>query len=489
MIAVPRSFKLLVRSQDSPSAVTRVSGSPSGWDRAARSCILLVVAALMTWLILDGRIGPGAGDVLRGTVGRVFWIPTVSFGGLMSLVLIWRIVLWRRYRPMPPVAAGSLPSLTVVIPAYNEGPPVRRAILAAASSNYPADRLELIIVDDGSTDDTAAQIAEAVRRVSPSIRVRTLAHTVNRGKRHALHLGFRHARGDVWVTVDSDSILHPDALRCGVAPLAREPAVGCVAGCVEVLNPYASLWTRFLKCTFSLSFKFFRAYQNEFRGVFCAPGALSFFRADAIRRLMDEWASQTFLGRPAATGEDRALTNLLLRDGWLTAYQGSAVVRSRMPATFAGVCRMFLRWARSNIRETIVVFGYLFRRFRTRHAAAFRFNMLVASWSLFVPPVLVVLGLAALAAGHADPFRQFAALTSYGCVLAAIYYANERDDDWVWLLLYQFVWVLGLSWIMPWAWLTLRNTGWLTRGEGPRRRPARPPAPPLGSFTAHAVPS
>jgi hyaluronan synthase len=268
--------------------------------------------------------------------------------------------------------------------------------------------------------------------------------------------------------MDSDSVLESDALRNAVSPLVREPAIGCVAGCVRVLNPRESLMTRFLKCTFSLSFRFVRAYQNEFRGVFCTPGAMSVYRADVVRRVADAWVNQRFLGLPCVTGEDRAMTNFFLREGWLTAYQGNAVVRCKMPHTYSGLTKMFLRWARSNIRETLFLFGFLFKRFRTRHLRSFQLNMLLAAMSLVLPVLLIVNGTLLLATGDGSLVRHVGMVLFWATTVSVIYYINERDSDWVWFFVYWFFWAACLSWIMPYAALTLRNTGWLTRQSSDR---------------------
>lgn len=443
---------------------------PQTGVRAERIAKVVIVAAAMVGLsvvLARGALWASYTETAQTPLARFLWFTLLAYGGLIYIALVWRIVLWRRYRPMPSVDDEALPSVSVIIPAYNEGALVRDSILSAAASRYPSDRLEIIAVDDGSTDDTWSHILAAAREVGSGIRVHTRRQLRNRGKRQALYRGFRSARGDVFVTIDSDSVLEPDALRNAVSPLVREPEIGCVAGCVQVLNPRQSVFTRFLKCTFSLSFKFVRAYQNEFRGVFCTPGALSVYRADVVRRVADEWRSQRFLGRTCMTGEDRAMTNLFLREGWLTAYQGNAVVWSRMPHTYRDLTNMFLRWARSNIRETLVLYRFLFTRFRSRCLNVFRLNMVLVVLSLVLPPLMIANGLYLLATQDGYVLRHLGVVIVYALTVSVIYYRNERDSDWVWLLTYQFFWVACLSWIMPYAALTLRNTGWLTRGTAP----------------------
>lgn len=438
-------------------------------DRVWKAVIAIALCTMATWLVFQKE---ATGTWMKWPEthwGNLFWIQSIFFGGMMYAALGWRLALWRRYRPMPAVADERLPSLTLIIPCFNEGPLVGQAIRAAAASRYPADRLEIIVIDDGSTDDSWLHIQNAARVVRDRVKILTLRHPTNLGKRRALYLGFQRGSGEVFVTLDSDSLLLPDALRNGVAPLVRDVRVGCVAGCVEVLNPDESIFSRFLKCTFSLSFKFVRAYQNEFRGVFCTPGAISFYRADEVRRVADAWLTQRFLGCECTTGEDRALTNLFLKRGWLTAYQQNAVVRSRMPTTYAGLCAMFLRWARSNVRETVVLFRFMFTKFRSEHLFAFRFNMLLATMALVLPPLLIVNSFILALTSDSYITHQIGIVLTYAMLFAFIYYVNERDSDWLWLIVYEFFWVTCLWWILPYAFLTLRNTRWLTRNADDAR--------------------
>ncbi len=464
----------------SDAASTAPQGSPVAWWTAYESLIKAAIVAgaaiMLAFIVASGKLGGRHGGLPSSLAGRVFWLAMFAYAGVMYAALFWRIALWLRYRPMPSVADHELPSVSVIIPAYNEGAAVQAAIRSAAASRYPRERLEIIVVDDGSEDDTWRHIQAVAAELSGQVSLQTIRLPVNRGKRHALAVGFDRAGGEVFVTVDSDSVLGADALRNAVTPLVLDPAIGGVAGCVEVLNPRESVVTRFLKCTFSMSFKFVRAYQNEFRGVFCTPGALSVYRAEAVRRLKGEWLNQQFLGRPCLTGEDRAMTNLLLREGWLTAYQGNAVVYSRMPADYAGLTRMFLRWARSNIRETVFLFRFLFTRFRSRHLTAFRANMLLVTLAMIVPALLIFNSTALLLTNNDFLLRHLGVVILYAATTSIIYYRNEKDSDWVWLFVYGFFWVPCVSWIMPYAALTLRNTGWLTRRLPYPRVQSRDPA-------------
>ena len=440
--------------------------------------LALIVAIASGKFHLDYRLLPDS------RIATVFWWTALLYGSLTYAVMVWRIILWRRYKPMEGINDADLPTISVIIPAFNEGPLVRQSILSAATNDYPLEKMEIIAIDDGSSDDTWLHIRAAAADVDPRINVRTIKQPKNMGKREALYAGFKIARGSLFVTTDSDSILHPQALRNGVIPLVRDKTIGNVAGCVEVLNPRQSVITRFLKCSFNLSFKFVRAYQSEFRGVFCTPGALSFFRANVIRDVMDEWVSQTFLGQPCTIGEDRALTNIILRDGWMTAYQGNAKVFSEMPHTYGGLCKMLLRWGRSNVRETVVMMPWLFGRFRDQFLRRFQVNMILTIISLFLPPLLIFNSWLMMLTNSGYVMHQMGLVTLYAATSSVIYYFNEKDSDWIWLFVYEIYWTLALAWIIPWSVFTMKNTQWLTRGTDMRQGAAIKSQPKQGLASA-----
>jgi hyaluronan synthase len=299
---------------------------------------------------------------------------------------------------------------------------------------------------------------------------------VNKGKRHALYAGFQRATGEVWVTVDSDSILEPQALRNGVVPLVRDKRIGLVAGNVKVLNRNDSLFTRLLKVSFTLSFAFSRAYQTQIRGLLTTPGALSIYRASAVKPVLEKWINQTFLGVPCLTGEDRSMTNFICAQGFHSFFQSTAVVWAKMPSTYSGMVKMFLRWARSNIRETVVLLSFLFKPFRTDYLWGFRINSVLLASTLIIPYLLIVHSYYLLLTNPFWLFRYAVMIAMMSIPMAAIYLRNEEDSDFAWVFAYEFFWILACQWIMPYAFLTCwRQGAWITRGEAKKAMPAQRP--------------
>jgi hyaluronan synthase len=394
--------------------------------------------------------------------GNLWFWSVIFYGVIHYAAMVWRVWLWLGYRPAAPIPESQLPTVSVIIPAYNEGPLVQQCISSVFNSDYPKEKLQVIVVDDGSADDTWKYICRAT--ADAPVKTTTFRQPENKGKRHALYAGFQQAMGEVWVTVDSDSILEPDALRNGVSPLVQDPRVGLVAGCVKVLNRNDSLITRFLKTSFSLSFKFSRAYQSQIRGLLTTPGALSIYRASAVKPVLQKWMRQTFLGVPCLTGEDRSMTNLITAQGFHSFFQSNAVVWSQMPASYSGMAKMFLRWARSNIRETTVLFSFLFKPFRPDYVWGFRINSVIIASTLVVPYLLMFQSYILIFSSPLWALRHAAIISLLGITMAIIYCRNERDSDFLWVILYEFFWVSSCQWIMPYAFLTCRRQGvWITR--------------------------
>jgi hyaluronan synthase len=441
----------------------RTVGLPPRYQTADLLVKILVPLGLVVSLYVALQVGSLDG------FGRLFSLstyqtPLVALGAGYSLAFLVfqlvRTILWWRYKPYP-LPPGPLPRVTVIIPAYNEGAMVEKAIYSVASSDYPLDRLEIICIDDGSKDDTWEYIHRAQKR-RPNL-IQAIRFPQNRGKREALYAGFTRGKGDFFVTVDSDSVIEPGTLKQILAPMRQDPKIGAVAGNVKVYNRTANVLTRMLWVRFVLSFDFLRASQSTYGFVFCTPGALSAYRREAVFPVLEEWRHQTFLGVRCTIGEDRAFTNLVLRRGYYTAYQRTAVVYTTVPETYLGTCRMFLRWDRSNFRESLIQLSFMFTRYRRQHRLLPILDFFVRELEfplscIFVPLLLVTICLYPVVLVK---FVTAMALVSF--ILTIYYVSVERDLDFVYGVLYSFYAFLLMKWIRPYAFLTLRNGGWLTR--------------------------
>ncbi|HEY6722240.1 MAG TPA: glycosyltransferase [Burkholderiales bacterium] len=430
-----------------------------GWDYLVIAAIFASMLAL-AWAALATPLLQPLMDVARRQHWTMLWIrPTIIWITMGMLLLVLRTILWLLYRPFAAARAEEAPPLTVIIPAYNESAMVEHAIASVAAASYPGKRLQIIAVDDGSTDDTWRYIQKAALRF-PGL-VTPIRLPANLGKRGALAEGFRRATGEIIVTVDSDSVIERGALLAIAGPF-RDPRVGAVAGKVAVHNRRAGLIPRMLHVRFILSFDYLRSAQSVFRTVYCCPGALAAYRTSVVRQVLPAWERQRFLGAPCTYGEDRALTNDILARGYDTVYQRSAVVQTIVPETYSKLCRMFLRWDRSYIREEFrfarIVWG---RPFFSRLLALYestitnlRYPVAYASIALWAANALT------------DPstlVRMLLAIMVVSLLYVLYYLRSERSWDFVFGILYAYFSFFALTWIFPYAMLTLRTRGWLTR--------------------------
>ena len=232
--------------------------------------------------------------------------------------------------------------------------------------------------------------------------------------------------------------LNQHTLKQIVAPLLQDPKVGGVAGNVKVYNRSVNLITRMLWVRFVLAFDFLRACQSGYRFVFCTPGALSAYRREAILPILEEWRRQTFLGAHCTIGEDRAFTNLILRQGYDTVYQRTAVVYTTVPETYKGMCRMFLRWDRSNFRESYIQMAFMFTRYREKHRLLPIVDFFVRELEFPLSCIFIPLLLVSIVISPLVLVKFLTALALVSFILTVYYLSTERDMDFVYGVLYAF---------------------------------------------------
>lgn len=385
--------------------------------------------------------------------------PSVLWGLVGSVFLAFRTMLWFRYHAFPPVSHSDAPFLTVIIPAYNEGAMVKKAIYSVLAADYPHDRLEVYVIDDGSTDDTWRYIQAAAMKY-PHL-VKPFRFTENRGKRAALEEGFRKARGKIVLTVDSDSMIEHNTLLAMAGPF-RDSRIGAVAGKVLVYNQAQGIIPRMLQVRFVLSFDFLRAVQSTYGTVYCCPGALAAYRTSVVRQVLEPWMDQRFLGVRCTYGEDRSLTNYILSLGYDSVYQRTGIVHTVVPWTYQKLCKMYLRWDRSHVRETIHFARIVWKRpFWSR---------LISLVDVFITNMRYPIGWASLVLFATlsvnDPvtiLRLFCVMGFFSSLNMIYYLYTERSWLFLYGILYAYFSFLTLFWIFPYALLTVRTRNWGTR--------------------------
>jgi len=450
------STSLAVRN---PLSQTGAVESGDAWDRLLIVAIFVGMIALGVFAFRTALFDPWLAFARKGEWGALALRPAVLWVATGFILLLMRTLLWLRYRPFALAQSEEAPRLTVIIPAYNEGEMVEKSIESVAAADYPRERLEIIAIDDGSKDDTWHYIERAAQRHRDLVTAIRLP--ANRGKRGALAEGFRRARGEVFVTIDSDSVIEPQSLLALAGPF-RDPRVGAVAGKVAVYNRSRGLIPRMLHVRFILSFDFLRSAQSVFRTVYCCPGALAAYRATTVLAVLDRWENQRFLGTRCTYGEDRALTNFILETGHDAVYQRAAVVQTVVPETYARLCKMYLRWDRSYIREEIRFSRIVWKRPLLARLAALSDTIVT---NLRFPVAYTSIGLMIVYAAQ-DPgtlLRMLLAIGAASTFYMLYYLRSERSWDFFYGIVYAYFSFFALTWIFPYAAMTLRSRAWLTR--------------------------
>jgi len=218
--------------------------------------------------------------------------------------------------------------VSVIVPAYNEREGIESAVRSLASGDHPGG-IEVIVVDDGSTDGTA-DIAEALGL--PNVRV---IRKPNGGKSSALNTGVAAASADIIVMVDGDTVFEEDSVRQLVQPFADQE-VGAVAGNVKVGNR-KSLVARWQHIEYVIGFNLDRRLYEALRCMPTVPGAIGAWRKDALLAI-GGMSDDTL-------AEDTDVTIAFCRAGWKVVYEGQARAWTEAPASLGQLWRQRYRWS------------------------------------------------------------------------------------------------------------------------------------------------
>lgn len=428
------------------------------------SCtILLLVGAGILVYQLQPQFEQLNLDRLNSTSGKIFLAFSLSLLAFKASFFFYSVYLYLTYKPVSSVSDEMLPTCTVIVPAYNEGKQVWDTLISLAESNYPAHKLQLLAIDDGSKDDTWSWMKKAKEALGD--RVSIYQQPENKGKRHALYRGFNLGTGEVFVTVDSDSVVKKDTLRNLVSPFVVDEKCGAVAGNVQVLNNDSkALIPKMLNVSFVFSFEFVRSAESRLRSVLCTPGALAAYRSEAVFACLPEWINQTFMGQPSDIGEDRAMTNMILKQGFHVLFQRNAVVLTNVPEQYKGLYKMFIRWGRSNVRENIMMAKYVFSNFRTESKAGTRL-LFVNQWLKLIMAYPAILIMLFFVITHPILFISSTLLSILILSSIHVFFYSRRYSvaEAFWAYSYGLLYAFGLFWITPYAIATASRRGWLTR--------------------------
>jgi poly-beta-1,6-N-acetyl-D-glucosamine synthase len=258
------------------------------------------------------------------------WYPLVSSGVLVLVSMLYYLRRERRAEDIKPkLDPAYTPMVSVLIAAYNESEHIQATIDGILAIDYP--NFEVVIIDDGSADDTSALVLPYVR----DRKVRLVRKLVNEGKAMALNDGLRCTNGEILLVMDADAIPDPQVLNV-VVPHFKSPRVGAVTGNPRVLNR-DTLLCKLQAIEFTAIISLQRRAQRVWGRILTMSGVVGAFHRDAIL--------DAGLYSPDMATEDIDLSWKLQLKFWDIRYEPRAVVWMRVPATLGGLWRQRRRWA------------------------------------------------------------------------------------------------------------------------------------------------
>jgi cellulose synthase/poly-beta-1,6-N-acetylglucosamine synthase-like glycosyltransferase len=366
-----------------------------------------------------------------------------------------------------PHEEGYEPRVTVVIPLFNEGEGIYHTIQSLLAQEYPEDKLDIIVVDDCSTDDSYAWARRAASE-RPR-RVQAIRNPYNMGKRRGINNAVRHATSEIIVSVDSDVIVEKSAVRRLVARFTR-PELAAVGGRVNVSNPNENWLTRMQTIKYYFGYEYLKNLERYFSSVMCLSGCLTAYRRHVLVELEPILENRNVLGVPIKYGEDRFLTRQIVKAGYQTTNTLDAVCWTVAPNTLSKYFAQQLRWRRSNL---IDFFCGLSHAWRLHPVVGIHYLSLFAMQ--IACPVFIVENLIAGNLWELAAFNlQILALFGFFYWLDTRRLPPERRVHPFWFL--PAVAVMPVVYLLytPLALFTLDSSSWETRGapQAPSVSPA-----------------
>jgi len=363
-------------------------------------------------------------------------------------------------RAVPNAATGTIPyepSVSFVIPCKNEGPAIEKTVRKCFEADYPAHLLEVIVINDGSTDNTGAVLESLI----PKYPKLTVVHwVVNRGKRHGMAEGFKRANGEIIVQLDSDSYIEPSTFREIIAPF-QDPSIGAVCAHADPENADQNFLTRMQAAYYFMSFRILKAAESAFFNVFCCSGCSSAYRKSVVLPIIDTWLAETFLGLPVTWGDDRALTNWVLRQGSRTIYTDRAQAYTICPDNLKQLLTQQVRWKKGWFVNSIFASKFIWK-IEPFIAFTYFFPLILIT---LVTPFMATKALLYNPAVHGTlPVFYIAGVFLMASIITVYYRYVERNNKyWPYVFAWSALNMVILSFVLFYAIFTIQNRKWGTR--------------------------
>lgn len=369
------------------------------------------------------------------------------------------------------------PLVTCLVAVHNDEAIIADCVRSLCGQTYP--HTEVIVIDDASTDGTAAVLDQLAR----TLPVRVIHLPTNVGKKSALARGAETAAGSVFAFADSDSTWGRDSLDRIVRILLGDAGIGAVSGHCRARNPHTNLVTRVQDTWYEGQFAVRKAFESVFGAVTCVSGPLAVFRREAIYNLFPAWERDSFLGDAFRFATDRTLTGYVLgaesvgpalvartpeespflatrhpTRKWRVVYCKSAKAWTQVPDSLPRVLRQQARWKKSFVRNIFLTGRFYWRRPLPAALVYYLHILFVLAGPLVAFRHMVLLP---LDGNLTSMFLYVFGITVIGSAFGLAHKAEEPDTSgWMYRPLMSLLSTLVLSWLIFYSIATIKKMTW-----------------------------
>ena len=367
------------------------------------------------------------------------------------------------------------PTVSILLPCYNEGPDVYDSIRTILECDYPADKFEVIATDDCSKDDSFLWLQKAEADFPGRVRARRNPH--NMGKSRTLIGASKVSQSELVIIIDSDCLFAQDTIRQLVSCFTT-PKIGIVGGKVGVRNPNVNLLTQVQTLVYFLAFDLWKTTENWTRSVTCVGGYMLAIRRSLFEQIEPKILSRNWFGVEVVEGEDRYITHHALLLGYETYINVKAKCWTKAPEKFTQFFKQQYRWRKSGIRDLFMTYKMLPRHIGKVHPNGIYMStvapvlFLTMTISLFMAPAFVPL----FWLSPVGPLLVLAVGAILHCVILKCQ-PDQRVKNPLAFGLFGFWWIINTFYLTTLCLLTFDFSDWGSRTKKLDNEVNQPPAP------------
>lgn len=358
------------------------------------------------------------------------------------------------------------PSVTVLMSCFNEGQAVYETIKKVLESEYPADNLHVVAIDDCSSDDSWDWMQKAAAG-HPNVRV--IRNQQNLGKPKSLLKALSFADTELILNIDSDGALHPRAI-IELSSCFVDPKVGAVGGNVMVRNSTKNWLTQLQTLQYTTTFQFSKVGETFSGSVSCISGAIFMVRKAIYDKIQPQIKARRWMGHEVKDGEDRFMTNLILMEGYNTIINNRAKVFTDVPSDFSHFFSQQLRWRRGTVRLFLwsLQWNVITKMIKMITPLAFvkfyLITLILIMWPILLASTLVALGIGPFILAKLSLVVLSAVVSGIAYIWAKTI-GNELHLGPLPFMILPIWMVVDLFVLTILSTFTLTSTSWETRGS------------------------